>query len=213
MTIDNCCFYLQNRLIQTIQTGGQRYSDSSPFSIPWLMVTNKCFFLPVTFLHFFMSSMVQTGSSLFQCCKTFFFCFVTDAQSAILQNWATRRAPLLQGLDYAGQMPPNRIRANPGAAVQSVGARRFTRLGAYPIVEHLKFGKAVACVSVAPLRQATGLRTNHQAYLSVGSFMTIKSFIKLECLTLPSLSTLASYLRMSQLNDTQHTVIQQYGLN
>jgi hypothetical protein len=43
--------------------------------------------------------------------------------------------------------------------------------------------------------------------------MTIKSFIKLECLTLPSLSTLASYLRMSQLNDTQHTVIQQYGLN
>jgi hypothetical protein len=26
---------LQNGLIQTIQTGGQRYSDTSPFSIPW----------------------------------------------------------------------------------------------------------------------------------------------------------------------------------
>jgi len=29
------CFYLQNRLIQTSQTGGQWYSDSSPLSIPW----------------------------------------------------------------------------------------------------------------------------------------------------------------------------------
>jgi hypothetical protein len=36
MTTDNFCFYLQNRLIQTIQTGGQWYSDTSPFSIPWL---------------------------------------------------------------------------------------------------------------------------------------------------------------------------------
>ncbi len=36
MTTDNFCFYLQNRLIQTSQTGGQRYSDTSPFSIPWL---------------------------------------------------------------------------------------------------------------------------------------------------------------------------------
>jgi hypothetical protein len=36
MTTDNCCFYLQNRLIQTSQTGGQWYSDISPFSIPWL---------------------------------------------------------------------------------------------------------------------------------------------------------------------------------
>jgi hypothetical protein len=33
MTTDNLCFYLQNRLIQTSQTGGQRYSDTSPFSI------------------------------------------------------------------------------------------------------------------------------------------------------------------------------------
>ena len=36
MTTDNFCFYLQNRLIQTCQTGGQQYSDTSPFSIPWL---------------------------------------------------------------------------------------------------------------------------------------------------------------------------------
>jgi hypothetical protein len=35
MTTDNFCFYLQNRLIQTCQTGGQQYSDTSPFSIPW----------------------------------------------------------------------------------------------------------------------------------------------------------------------------------
>jgi hypothetical protein len=36
MITDKFCFYLQNRLIQTIQTGGQRYSDTVPFSIPWL---------------------------------------------------------------------------------------------------------------------------------------------------------------------------------
>ncbi len=35
MTTDNICFYLWNRLIQTSQTGGQWYSDTSPFSIPW----------------------------------------------------------------------------------------------------------------------------------------------------------------------------------
>ncbi len=31
MTIDNLCFYLQNRLIQTNQTGGQRYSPPLVF--------------------------------------------------------------------------------------------------------------------------------------------------------------------------------------
>jgi len=30
------CFYLENRLIQTSQTGGQEYSNTSPFSIPCL---------------------------------------------------------------------------------------------------------------------------------------------------------------------------------
>ncbi len=35
MTTENFFFYLQNRLIQTGQTGGQQYIDtSSPFSIP-----------------------------------------------------------------------------------------------------------------------------------------------------------------------------------
>ncbi len=36
MTTNNFCFYLQNRLIQTSQTGGQWYNDTSPFSIPWI---------------------------------------------------------------------------------------------------------------------------------------------------------------------------------
>jgi hypothetical protein len=35
MTTANFGFYLQNRLIQTSQTGGQRYNYTSPFSIPW----------------------------------------------------------------------------------------------------------------------------------------------------------------------------------
>ncbi len=35
MTTDDFCFYLQSRLIQTSQTGGQWYCDTSPFSIPW----------------------------------------------------------------------------------------------------------------------------------------------------------------------------------
>ncbi len=37
MTTDNFCFYLQNGLIQTSQTGGQQYSDTFPFSIPCLL--------------------------------------------------------------------------------------------------------------------------------------------------------------------------------
>jgi hypothetical protein len=43
MTTDNFGFYLKNRLFQTSQTGGQWYSDTSPFSIPLqkcLEVTN-----------------------------------------------------------------------------------------------------------------------------------------------------------------------------
>jgi hypothetical protein len=35
MTTHNFCVYLQKRLIQTGQIGGQWYSDTSPFSIPW----------------------------------------------------------------------------------------------------------------------------------------------------------------------------------
>jgi hypothetical protein len=42
MTTGIVCFYLQNRLIQTSQTGGQQYGDTSPFSIPYLdILTNK----------------------------------------------------------------------------------------------------------------------------------------------------------------------------
>jgi hypothetical protein len=46
MTTDNFCFYLQNRLIQTSQTGGQWYNDISAFSIPWLDIytTGYCDF-------------------------------------------------------------------------------------------------------------------------------------------------------------------------
>ena len=36
MTTDNFCFCLQKRLIQTSQTDGQWYSDTAPYSIPWL---------------------------------------------------------------------------------------------------------------------------------------------------------------------------------
>jgi len=39
MTTENFAFYLQNRLIQTSQTGGQWYSDTSLFSIPWLTLS------------------------------------------------------------------------------------------------------------------------------------------------------------------------------
>jgi hypothetical protein len=36
MTTDQFCFYLQNRLIQTCQTGGEQYSDTSPLVFPGL---------------------------------------------------------------------------------------------------------------------------------------------------------------------------------
>ncbi len=36
MAANNFCFYWQNRLIETGQTGGQWYSDTSTFSIRWL---------------------------------------------------------------------------------------------------------------------------------------------------------------------------------
>ncbi len=38
MKTDNFCFYLQNSLIQTSQTGGQWYSDTSPFIITWFNI-------------------------------------------------------------------------------------------------------------------------------------------------------------------------------
>jgi hypothetical protein len=47
MTTDNFCFYFQNRLIRTSQTGGQWYSDTSPISIPWVNTTLLLLALPL----------------------------------------------------------------------------------------------------------------------------------------------------------------------
>jgi hypothetical protein len=49
MTTDNFCFYLENRLIQTSQTGGQWYRDISPLvfsgvvglTVEWFAVSGK----------------------------------------------------------------------------------------------------------------------------------------------------------------------------
>jgi hypothetical protein len=46
MTNDILCVFLQNRLIQTSEAGGQQYSDTSPFSIPWLNTRRR--FQPVS---------------------------------------------------------------------------------------------------------------------------------------------------------------------
>ncbi len=47
MTADNICFYLQNRLSETSQTGGQRYSG-----IPWLLCSEQiALFNGTAFLH------------------------------------------------------------------------------------------------------------------------------------------------------------------
>ncbi len=45
------CFYLQNGLTQTSQTGGEQYSDTSPFSIPWTSIKNftHCFIFKILF--------------------------------------------------------------------------------------------------------------------------------------------------------------------
>jgi hypothetical protein len=64
MTTDHFCFYLQNRLIQTSQTGGQWYSDTSPFSIPWIHLIRILQFLLQFFkiyqsLHIFTLLMVS----------------------------------------------------------------------------------------------------------------------------------------------------------
>jgi hypothetical protein len=69
MTTVNFCFYLQNRLIQTSQTGGQQYSDTSPFSIPAecciLLVLGvtvlSVIMLSVVRLHVVMLSFIMTS--------------------------------------------------------------------------------------------------------------------------------------------------------
>ena len=47
MATNNFCFYLQNRPIQTSQTGGQWYSDTFPFSIPWPNLQGNTLWIPV----------------------------------------------------------------------------------------------------------------------------------------------------------------------
>jgi hypothetical protein len=50
MTTEIFCFYLQNILIQTSQKGVQWYSDTSPFSIPWL----RAWLTKFLSLHFYL---------------------------------------------------------------------------------------------------------------------------------------------------------------
>jgi hypothetical protein len=45
MTTENFCFYLQNRLVQTSQTGGQQYRDTSPFTLVMLYILGITFFI------------------------------------------------------------------------------------------------------------------------------------------------------------------------
>ncbi len=52
--LTNFCFYLQNRLIQTSQTGGQWYSDTSPLVFPGDTYT-ICNFDPKHFFSHFLS--------------------------------------------------------------------------------------------------------------------------------------------------------------
>jgi len=55
MTTDNFCFYLQNRQNQTSQTGGHLYSDTSPFSIPWLSTCQIIWCMNALKVHFTLS--------------------------------------------------------------------------------------------------------------------------------------------------------------
>ncbi len=58
MTTDNFCFYSQNRLIQASQTGGQWYSDTFPFSIPW-QHQKMSFEMFLIFSKLFFSSLIR----------------------------------------------------------------------------------------------------------------------------------------------------------
>jgi len=52
------CFYLQNRLIQTSKMGGQRYSDTSTFTIPWCKarIQSRSCLLCASYSHFAVST-------------------------------------------------------------------------------------------------------------------------------------------------------------
>jgi hypothetical protein len=95
---DNFCFYLQNRQIQTSQTGGQWYSDTSPFGIPWWNretralagLSRLLFFcsglqLPrseqrVWKKHFRFRAHLQSGNELIQLFCAIFYAFVKQTR-------------------------------------------------------------------------------------------------------------------------------------
>jgi hypothetical protein len=70
------CFYLQNWLIQTSKTGGQWYSDTSPFSI--LLIKLSCIF--------FYKSPLQTGATSMLC----FLACVNTTLANIHDNLSSR---------------------------------------------------------------------------------------------------------------------------
>jgi hypothetical protein len=51
MTTDNFSFYLQSRVIQIGQTGGQWFSDTSPFIIPCLVLPGFASFFSAVAFH------------------------------------------------------------------------------------------------------------------------------------------------------------------
>jgi hypothetical protein len=108
MTTKIICFYLQNMLIQTSQTGGQWYSDTPPFSIP-------CFH-PLKIISFIAGTLtVSTWScwtSWSQCYKTFTFslslsngpnklkCFVPDKTFQPELKFVSKVRACLSGASY-----------------------------------------------------------------------------------------------------------------
>ncbi len=65
MTTEFFCFYLKNRLIQTSQTGGQWYSDTSPFRIPWCCALVRQW--QNTKLWWYCQGILKGGVSLYCC--------------------------------------------------------------------------------------------------------------------------------------------------
>ncbi len=67
MTTDNFCFYLQNRPIQTSQTGGQQNSDTSPFSIPYCTIDLQFDWFGIsrmtTDIFFLQNRLIQTSQT------------------------------------------------------------------------------------------------------------------------------------------------------
>ena len=54
------CFYLQNRLIQTSQTGGQQYSDTFLFSNPWWRLWR------LTSINYFLNNFLSLLNTMFK---------------------------------------------------------------------------------------------------------------------------------------------------